>query len=190
MELGSITGSTVSVILFALAMNMLVKSTEPECRGPKSRSGIRQPPIQAIMVNLTVTTECVPGGRWILSGIQRLMGWARMSFKPTKSRSLVLEKGKVGDKFHFSISATPIPTISEVPAKNLGKLFDSNLRITASFRNTCEELEEWLKNVDKTGLPGNSRRGFTSIYLKFCHCCSMCSPFPQSQTWKGESAAT
>lgn len=43
LEKGIITGCTISVILFALAMNMLVKSAEPECRGPKSKSGIRQP---------------------------------------------------------------------------------------------------------------------------------------------------
>ena len=154
LEVGIITGCTISVILFALAMNMLVKSAEPECRGPKSRSGIRQPPIRAFMDDLTVTTESVPGGRWILTGLEKLMGWARMSFKPTKSRSLVLKKGRVADKFRFSISGTPIPTISEKPIKSLGKFFDSSLRDAASIKATCEELEGWLKDVDKTGLPG------------------------------------
>ena len=82
------------------------------------------------------------------------MGWARMSFKPAKSRSLVLKKGRVADKFRFSIAGTPIPTISEQPVKSLGKFFDSSLRDAASIKNTCEELEGWLKDVDKTGLPG------------------------------------
>lgn len=45
LEVGIITGCTTSVILFALAMNMLVKSAEPKCRGPKSKYGIRQLPI-------------------------------------------------------------------------------------------------------------------------------------------------
>ncbi|RXN08794.1 reverse transcriptase [Labeo rohita] len=39
LEKGIITGC----ILFALAMNMIVKSAEVECRGPLSRSGVRQP---------------------------------------------------------------------------------------------------------------------------------------------------
>ncbi len=154
LEVGIITGCTISVILFALVMNMLVKSAELECRGPKSRSVIRQPPFCAFMDDLTVTTESVPGGRWILSGLKKLMGWARMSFKPGKLRSLVLKKGRVVNTFHFSISGTPVPTISEKPMKSLGKFFDSNLRDTASIKNTCEELERWLKNTDKTGLPG------------------------------------
>ena len=60
----------------------------------------------------------------------------------------------MADKFRFSITGTPIPTISEKPIKSLGKFFDSSLRDAASIKNTCEELEGWLKDVDKTGLPG------------------------------------
>lgn len=37
LEVGIITGCTISVTLFALAMNMLVKAAEPECRGPFSK---------------------------------------------------------------------------------------------------------------------------------------------------------
>ncbi|KAK0131593.1 hypothetical protein N1851_033695 [Merluccius polli] len=74
------------------------------------------------MDDLTVTTELVPGDRQILMGLERLMGWARMSFKPAKSRSLVLKKGRI--------------------------IFNSSLK------NTCEELEAWLKDFDRTGLPG------------------------------------
>lgn len=58
-----------------------------------------------------------------------------------KSRSLVLKRGKVVDKFQFCISETPIPTLSEKPVKSLGKIFDSSLRDTASIKSTYEELE-------------------------------------------------
>ncbi|GAA6088928.1 uncharacterized protein LOC109140547, partial [Tachysurus ichikawai] len=133
---------------------MLVKSAEPECRGPKSKTGIRQPPIRAFMDDLTVTVESVPGARWILKGLERLIEWARMSFKPAKSRSLVLKKGRVVEKFRFTISGTQIPTLSEKTVKSMGKTFDRSLRDTTSIRNTSEELERWLKMVDKTGLPG------------------------------------
>lgn len=37
---------------------------------------------------------------------------------------------------------------------SLAKFFDSSLRDAASIKNTCEELEGWLKDVDKSGLPG------------------------------------
>ncbi|KAJ3582644.1 hypothetical protein NHX12_000397 [Muraenolepis orangiensis] len=153
-EIGIITGCTISVTLFSLAMNMLTKSAEPECRGPRTNSGQRQPPIRAFMDDLTVMTESVPGCRWILKGLEELVEWARMCFKPAKSRSMVLRKGKVVDKFRFNIADTAIPSISEKPVKSLGKVFYCSLRDTTSIQSTCTELDGWLKSVDKSGLPG------------------------------------
>lgn len=106
------------------------------------------------MDDLTVTTESVPGGRWILQGLEKLIRWARMEFKPTKSRSLVLKKGKVTEKFHFSIKGAKIPSLSEQPVKSLGKVFDSSLRDSASVQSTCQELGSWLRVIDRSGLPG------------------------------------
>uniref|UniRef100_A0A3B1JAJ2 Reverse transcriptase domain-containing protein n=1 Tax=Astyanax mexicanus TaxID=7994 RepID=A0A3B1JAJ2_ASTMX len=153
-EVGIITGCTISVILFVLAMNMLVKSAETQCRGPKTMTGVRQPPVRAFMDDLTITTESVPGSRWILQGLEELCGWARMRFKPEKSRSLVLKRGKVVDKFRFSIGGASIPTVSEKPVKSLGKEFNSSLKDSVSVQGTCQELESWLRAVDRSGLPG------------------------------------
>lgn len=71
LEKGIITRCTISGILFALAMNMVVKATEVECRGPLSKSGIQQPPIRAFMDGLTVIIISVldtpgPGKTYIL----------------------------------------------------------------------------------------------------------------------------
>lgn len=63
-----------------------------------------------------------------MGGLERLLGWASMSFKPAKSRSLILKKGRVVDKFRFSISGRKIPTISKKPGKSLEKFFDSSLK--------------------------------------------------------------
>lgn len=57
----------------------------------------------------------------------------------------------VADKFRFSIAGTSITTVSEKPIKRLKKFFNSSLRDTASIKNTCEELEGWLNDVDKSG---------------------------------------
>ena len=154
LERGIITGCTISVILFALAMNMLVKSAEVECRGPKMKSGVRQPPIRAYMDDMTITTSSVTGSRWVLQGLGKLIAWARMKFKPAKSRSVVLLKGKVVDKHRFSISGQTIPTLSEKPVKSLGKIFNDTLRDTASIRTASSDLVVWLTKVDKSGLPG------------------------------------
>ncbi|XP_038131552.1 uncharacterized protein LOC119776958 [Cyprinodon tularosa] len=154
LEKGIITGCTMSVVLFALSMNMLVKAAEVECRGPLSRSGIRQPPIRAYMDDLTVTSTSVTGCRWLLRGLERIMAWARMIFKPAKSRSLVLRKGKVEDKYRFCVDGVPIPTVSEKPVKSLGKIFDSTLKDKAAVEAAQLKLKALLAAVDKSGLPG------------------------------------
>lgn len=144
LEKGIITGCTISVALFALAMNMLVKAPEVECRGPKSSSGIRQPPIRAFMDDLTVTTTSVTGCQWLLQGLERIITWARMMFKPAKSRSLVLRKGRVENKHRFSLDGVPIPSVSEKPVKSLGKIFDSTLKDKAAVQSAHMELKTWL----------------------------------------------
>lgn len=65
LEKGIMTGCTILVTLFALAINMPVKLAETECRGPKIRLGVQQPPIRALMDDLTVISMSVPGSRWI-----------------------------------------------------------------------------------------------------------------------------
>ena len=76
LERGIITGCTISATLFTLAMNMIVKSAEMECRGPTTRTGVRQPAIRAYMDDLTVSTSPVQGCRWILTGLTKLISWA------------------------------------------------------------------------------------------------------------------
>ena len=107
------------------------------------------------MDDLTVMTESDPGYRWILKGLKKVMEWARMLFKPAKSRSMLLRKGKVVEHLWcFNITGTAIPTVSEKPVKSLGKVFDCSLRDTTSIHSTCTELDGWFKSVDKSGLPG------------------------------------
>ncbi|XP_049337547.1 uncharacterized protein LOC125802987 [Astyanax mexicanus] len=154
LEKGIITGCTISVVLFALAMNMMVKAAEVECRGPLSRSGIRQPPIRAFMDDLTVTATTVTGCRWLLRGLERIITLARMMFKPGKSRSLVLRKGRVVEKYRFNLDGVLIPSVSEKPVKSLGKIFDSTLKDKAAVQSTQAELKSWLSAVEKSGLPG------------------------------------
>lgn len=73
LEKGVVTGCTISVILFTLAMNMVATTAEKECRGPLSKSGDIQSPIRAFMDDLTVTTSSVAGGRWVLQGLEKLI---------------------------------------------------------------------------------------------------------------------
>ena len=123
------------------------------------------------------------GCRWILKGLEKLVEWAWMPFKLAKSRSIVLRKGKVEDKFQFNITGTAIPTITEKPVKSLGKVFDYSLRDTTSIQSTCTELDGWLKSVDKSGLPGSLKPGSTNMAFFPGSCGPPCLRGPYLYSW-------
>ena len=56
-EKGIITGCTMSVILFALSMTMLVTSVKEETKGPTTRSGQRQVNASLFMDDIATRTE-------------------------------------------------------------------------------------------------------------------------------------
>ena len=151
LERGIITGCTISATLFAQAMNLLIKTAELECRGPVTRSGVRQSSIRAYMHDMTIKTTSTIGARWVLKGI---VTWARMSFNASKSRSLVLKLGIAMEKERFKLSGETIPTIQEKSIKSLGKCIDRSLRDTIAIQETNDKLEKWLTKVDKSDLPG------------------------------------
>lgn len=73
-------------------MNMIIKTTEGEFRGPVIRSELRQPPIRAYMDDMTMAATTTTGAKWLLKGIEKYNIWARMSFNTSKSRSLFFKK--------------------------------------------------------------------------------------------------
>ncbi|KAL3970378.1 polycystin 1L2 [Sarotherodon galilaeus] len=79
-----------------------------------------------------------------------------MRFKPTKSRSLVLKKGKTTDKYLFSLGTIKIPSLTKAPLKSLGKVFNCSLKDAAFIQATNEDLETWLPTRPmKTWRPGS-----------------------------------
>jgi len=73
LEVGIVTGCTISVIIFSAAINLLVKTAEKMSRGPITISGIRQPPTKAFMDDMTITAKSGPEGRWMLEDLERLI---------------------------------------------------------------------------------------------------------------------
>lgn len=89
LESGFVTRCTISATLICQAINIIIKATKVECRGPVTRSGLRQLPIRAYMDDMTITTMCAISARWLLKGIEKHISWVQISFKPSKPRSLV-----------------------------------------------------------------------------------------------------
>ena len=105
------------------------------------------------MDNMTISTTSVIGTRWLRKGIEKLITLARMSFNATKSRSLVLKKGKLSED-RFKLSGEYISTIKDKPANSLGKRFDHTLKDAVAIQETRDRLERGLNKIDRSGLPG------------------------------------
>ncbi|CAC5372773.1 mrp [Mytilus coruscus] len=69
-----------------------------------------------------------------------MLTWAKMKVKPSKSRSLMVKNGKVKEE--------------RKPVKCLGKWFNNTLSDNLNVEATYKQLDDWLKTVDKRGLPG------------------------------------
>ena len=76
-----------------------------------------------------------------------------MRFKPGKSRSLVLQKGKIKSTAQFTIAGEFNPTNTEKPEKSLGKWFNNSTKDQAAIKRIRGDHDDWLKKIDISGLP-------------------------------------
>ena len=130
LEVGIPMGCTISPILFAMAMEVIVRSARAQGRGVELAPNQVLPPICAFMDDLTLLNPSTNEADKVLVKLEELMQWARMKFKPRKSRSLVLKRGKLDSSYHFYLSEEPIPTVSEQPVKSLGRWYTEDMKDT------------------------------------------------------------
>ena len=152
-EKGIITGCTISVILFALSMTMVVMSAKEETKGPKTRSGQRQVNASLFMDDIATRTENLVQTKYLLDKLVGNLKWAGLSIKPEKSRSLVIINGKVSNKTP-SIEGVPITSITEKPVKYLGKLYNKTLNEQEQAEEVLVDLKQGLKKMEKIRIPG------------------------------------
>ena len=90
-------GCAVSPILFVLAMQVLLKGAEAYAEPVKLGKGVHVPPLKDFMDDTTVLTNAVAKAQRVLDRLDSLIACSRMKFKPTKSRSLSLQRGKLDE---------------------------------------------------------------------------------------------
>merc|ERR1712237_256967 len=106
------------------------------------------------MDDTTVLASQEDEARKILTRLQQVIEWAGMKFKPQKSRSLSLHKGKVKPEVSFSVAGEAIPTVSQQPVKSLGRMYDASLKDTGRARETRDNTKSALEKNDKCALQG------------------------------------
>ena len=113
-------------MMAVMAIKLIIKISEKEGQVPVSRSGSRQPSI--FMDNMTVMTTRGMRAHWIIGKLDKTIEWAGMKFKPRKTRSVVIVKGKIESRSCFRIQGADIPTIKDSAIKCLAKWYDETLK--------------------------------------------------------------
>ena len=152
-EKGIITGCTISVILFAIAMTMLVMSVKGETKGPKTATGQQQRNSRLFMDDITTTTGNLVQTKYLLEKLMEKLKWAGLAIKPGKCRSLVIIKGELSKKTP-EIDGTPITSITEKPVKYLGKVYDKSLGDREQIEEVTKEVKGSLRKIERCKVPG------------------------------------
>ena len=153
LEKGIVTGCTLSVILFSLAMTMLVESAKRETKGPRTESGQQQENARLFMDDITTTTETLVQTKHLLDNLARKLEWGGLEVRPAKCRSLVLIKGEISKKTP-EINGHVISSIVDKPVKYLGKVYNKSLNDRKQTEETARELRNNLKKLDRCRVPG------------------------------------
>ncbi|GFO06374.1 reverse transcriptase [Plakobranchus ocellatus] len=149
LEVGIAMGCTISPILFVTAMEVILKAAEGSGGPANLGGGCSMPPLKALMDVTTVICSKEDETRWMLTRLDVLMSWCRMEFKPKKSRSLSIRKGKVDKATTFTVVEQQIPTVSQEPVKSLGRWYDSSMKDIRRGAETLELASESLLAINK-----------------------------------------
>ena len=153
-EKGIFAGCTLSVILFLLAFNVIIEYVE--C-GPIDKYILNGKAIEVVrgfMDDISLLVPSVPMAKVALTRTDEVLKWARMALKPSKSRSVVMKRGKLQKVQPFFVDGVVIPGLQEKPLRTLGRFFDLSIddkdSRTTLFDNFCNGL--W--KLDKSSFTG------------------------------------
>ncbi|GFN80499.1 reverse transcriptase [Plakobranchus ocellatus] len=134
LKVGIAMGCTISTILFVMAMEVILKAAEGSAGPANLGGGCSMPPLKVFMDDIIVICSKEDETRRMLTRFDV----CRIEFKPKKSRSLSIRKGKVDEATTFTVAEQQIPTISQEPVKSLGRWYDSSMKDTRRGAETLE----------------------------------------------------
>lgn len=105
------------------------------------------------MTMIATTSACT---KRLLGKLQENMRCARMEFKPIKSRSLSIVKGKIANE-RYHVNNEPIPTVLEKPIKSLSRWYSTDLKDMKWVEQLRLDTISGLKLINNTTLPGKLR---------------------------------
>ena len=142
---GIFVGCTVSIILFLSAMNVVIEYALPL----KHCTVNGCPPMKAFMDDLFIMSTSIISSQELLNRTVCALSWARMIFRASKSRSIVIQSGKIIDTA-FAVNGENIPSIHRKPVKFLGRSIDHNLSDAVAVDNLIQQCHQGLLAIDKS----------------------------------------
>lgn len=101
------------------------------------------------MDDLPMITPTHVKARLVLAELDRMAIWAKLIFKPKKPTT---------ERLKPLVEGEVIPNIQGNRIKCLGEWFDDSLTDKNSISSTEKQIEEILKKIDHSGLPGKCKR--------------------------------
>ena len=154
LEVGIAMGCSISPILFVAAFEVILIGARQVVGGARLPQGRRLPPLRSYMDDITCLLQTAPCMSRLLRRLEELISWARMRFKPCKSRSLSMRKGERNDRATFTIGGENIPLIADQPIRSLGRHYTSSLSDKSMGRTILQQLSAGLEKIDTSQLPG------------------------------------
>ena len=156
---GIFIGCTASITFFLSAINVIIEHisavTEEEIYKTMTST-----PVKAFMDDMFLMSLSIPATQVLLDRCAVALIWARMSFTASKSRSMVIDKGKVIDISPFSFKGEIIPSIHADPVRFLGRTIDFTASDKHSVEKFVTELLSGFKLIDKS-----SHKGIHKVWI-------------------------
>ena len=156
---GIFVGCTASIILFLSPINVIIEHisvvTEDEIYKTMTST-----PVKAFMDDIFLMSPSIKATQVLLDRCAVALIWARMSFRASKSRSMVIGKGKVIDISSFSFKGEIIPSIHANPLRFLGRTIDFTVSDKHSVEKFATEVLSGLTLIDKS-----SHKGINKVWI-------------------------
>ena len=136
------------------------------------------------MDDLFLQTSLVVSTELLLQRCTFVLSWARMSFRASKSRSIVIQNGRVLDVSPFSFDNEAIPSIHSNPVRFLGRTIDVSLcdrEVVSTFK---DRVLDGLELINKSFHRGTLRELiFAGINFRdFANFGQLCRPKTKNYT--------
>ena len=132
-------GCIASIILFLSAINVIIEHISAVTEDEIYKT-MRYTPVKAFMDDMFFMSPSILATQVPLDHCAVALIWARMSFRASKSRSMVIGKGKVIDISPFSFKGEIIPSMLDFWVELLISLCLTNILLRNLLQKFCHVL--------------------------------------------------